>query len=152
MSHLDILRILNELSMQLFRKEPLSDQQSEYLCLVFMRIANGEDANIVLGTRPKRGNKNSDAIARERLSFILQWIACKIESHEGDVKNHMSIEKACELAIDSIVPFAKFLFPGAEDCNYDVEYLMRCWSEPKYKHMRSTKRQLYDEDFPFQAD
>lgn len=149
MSHLDQQRILDALSLQLFREEPLSDEQMKYLAVIFGRIANGEDANIVLEVRPRQGQKTSDAIAKKRMSLILHWIAAAIAPDSESKGKPLTIVKACELAMDTIVPVAKRMYPGADDCTYDTEYLVRCWSEPKYKHMRSSERSFFDNDFPY---
>ncbi len=150
MSHLDKRRIIGALSRQIFNGEQLSPEQSQYLGSALERIANGEDANAVLEVRPKRGQRNTGAITRRRTSLIMHWIAGLREPDPTDGGSIPSVEEACILAIDTIVPVAKKIFPGADDCNYDVEYLMRCWSEPDYQHMRSSVRQFYDDDFPYE--
>jgi len=149
MSYLDKRRILSALSQQLFREEPLSSEQMKYLSVVFWQIANGEDANIVLAVKPRRGQKMSDAVAKQRMSLILHWVAGAVNSDTNCNGKKLTIVEACEAAIDSIVPIAKQLYPGADDCVYDVEYLVRCWSEPTYRHMRSVDRQFFDDDFPY---
>lgn len=150
MSFLDKRRALNELSKQLFRGEMLSEEQSQYLGMIFWRIANGEDANAVLEVRPKRGQTNPKVIARQRMSLILHWVAGAMHPDPNDsTKCPLTVEQACELAMDTIVPIAKKAFPGADECTYDVEYLVRCWSEKGYKHMRLTERGFYDDDFPY---
>jgi hypothetical protein len=149
MSHLDQRRILNALSLQLFQEEPLSQGQMRYLAAVFYRIANGEDANNVLEVSPRRGQKTSDAIAKKRISLILHWIAVAIAPDSESKEKPLTIVEACELAMEHIVPVAKRMYPGADDCKYDVEYLARCWSEPAYQHMRSPDRSFFDSDFPY---
>ncbi len=149
MSHLDKRRVLDALSRQLLRGELLSPEQSEYLGVALWRIANGEDANAVLEVRPKKGQRQTGAIARQRMSLILHWVAGAMEPGPTSCASPLTVEQACELAVDSIVPIAKKAFPGADDCTYDVEYLVRCWSEPGYQHMRSIDRQFYDDDFPY---
>lgn len=149
MSYKDNQRILCALSAQLLGEESLSPEQSQYLGLTLHRISQGEDANHVLGVRPKKGQKTADALARQRMSFILHWIAGQVAADpDGDTKP-ISIEKACELAVDSIVPLAKRAFPGADNRNYSADYLARCWSAPENKHMRSPNRGFYDRDYPY---
>lgn len=149
MSYLDKRRVLDALLVQLLREESLSPEQSQYLGVALWRIANGEDANVVLEVRPKQGQRQTGAIARQRMSLILHWVAGAMEPDSTSGASPLTVEEACELAIDTIVPIAKKAFPGADDCTYDVEYLMRCWSEPGYQHMRSIDRGFYDEDFPY---
>ena len=137
------------LSMQLFRGEPLSQDQTQYLAFVLWRIANGEDANAVLEVRLKRGQRDSDAVAKQRISMILHWVAGAIEPDPRSNQKPLTLEQACTLAVNTIVPLAKSFFPGADNCTYDVEYLLRCWSEPAYQHMRSLDRVFFDNDFPY---
>lgn len=149
MSHLDKLRLLKDAAKQMLRGEPLSKEQLHYFGAVLLSISAGEDANVVLGVRPNRGQKDSDAVAKQRMSLILHWVAGAIEPDPQSGEKPLSIERACEQAIHSIVPIAKKLYPGADDRNYDVDYLVRCWSEPAYQHMRSSLRQFFDNDFPY---
>jgi hypothetical protein len=149
MSHLDNRRILGALGYRVLKREKLSEEEASYLGIVLGRIARGEDANQVLGVRPAKGRTDAGAVARKRLSWILSWIAAKTEPDANGRK--MSIEDACASAVNSVVPVAKQMFPGADSRAYDADYLMRCWSEPKYKHMRTSKRSFYDEDFPYKT-
>ena len=149
MSPLDHQRALLDLAYQLSSHEPLLPEQINFLSIVLYRIGNGEDANKVLGVKLKPGQKLKDVIARRRLSFILHWIACAINPDPGSTEKAMSVEAACELASHEIVPKAKMIFPGADDNDYDVEYLLRCWTAPEYEHLRSCERQWFDSDFPY---
>ena len=149
MSHLDKRRVLGALSEQLYREEPLSQDQLKYLAAVFYRIANGEDANKVLEVRPGRGQRTSDAIANKRMSLILHWVAGAIAPNSESKEKPLTVADACVLAMESIVPVAKIMYPGADKCTYDAEYIARCWSEPAYQHMRSPSRSFFDNDFPY---
>jgi hypothetical protein len=149
MSHLDKQRVLGALSLQLFREEPLSQDQLKYLAEVFYRIANGEDANNVLEVRPRRGQKTSDAIAKRRMSLILHWVAGAIAPNPESKEKPFTIADACVLAMEHIVPVAKRMYPGADNFEYDAEYIARCWSEPSYQHMRSQDRNFFENDFPY---
>ena len=149
MSHLNKRRVLDTLESQLLRGELLSPEQSQYLGVALWRIANGEDANAVLEVRLKKGQRQTAAIARQRMSLILHWVAVAMEPDPTGCTSPLTVVQACELAVDSIVPIAKKTFPGVDDSTYDVEYLVRCWSEPLYQHMRSIDRQFYDDDFPY---
>lgn len=149
MSPLDHQRAMLDLAYQLNSNQPLSPEQISFLSIVFYRIGTGEDANKVLGLKSQPGQKLKDVIARRRLSFILHLIACAINPDPNSIEKAMSIEAACDWAHQEVVPLAKKMFPGADDNEYDVEYLLRCWTEPKYKHMRSCERHWFDSDFPY---
>jgi len=150
MSKRDQLRIFNLLSKQITDGDPLSDSQLSYLAEVFSRISQGENANEVLGLSRQRGQKDADEIARQRMSMILHWIACAVHPDPAaDGEKAMSIEEACVSAQTTIVPAAKHAFPGDDGKTYNVEYLIRCWGEPRYKHLRSTRRGTYDADYPY---
>lgn len=149
MSQLDNRRALLDLAIQLERGEALSDEQSRFLAAAFYRIGRGENANKVLGLEFGRGERASAAIDRMRMSMILHWVACRVRPDPKSNDKAMSIENACELAVETIVPVAKATYPGADDRQYDAEYILRCWSE--YAHMRSTERGWFDPDFPYSA-
>lgn len=151
MSQLDHRRALLDLAYQLDRGEALSDEQRRFLAVVFYRIGRGEDANKVLGLEFGRGERLSDAIARMRMSMILHWVACRVKPDPSSDEKAMSIEKACALAVDTIVPMAKAVYPGADRRHYDAEYILHCWGKPEYAHMRSTERGWFDPDFPYSA-
>ncbi len=85
------------------------------------------------------------------MSLILHWVAGAIQPDPASHRRAMSIEAACELAVTTIVPVAKATFPGADNRQYDVEYIMRCWAEPDYAHMRSPDRGWLDTDYPYQT-
>jgi hypothetical protein len=148
-SRRDIRRALNLLSQQIAAgaADPLTDAQRTYLSAILFRISKGEDANEVLGLKRRRGNSEKDETARQRLSMILHWVAGQLNPADGG--QALSLAAACELAQTTIVPAAKSMFPGADDTAYDVEYLMRRWHEPAYKHLRSPLRGPYDPDFPY---
>lgn len=149
MNHLDHQRILLDLGLQLDRGEPLSEEQQRFLSMAFYRIGTGEDANKVLSVRPRRGERLSAVIARRRMSMILHWVAGAVQPNPGASDKPLSVEAACALAITTIVPVAKTAFPGADDRQYDADYIFRCWSDPAYSHMRSPDRSWFDPDFPY---
>jgi len=148
-SYADQQRWLLDLAVQLSQGKPLLAEQKRFLSLVLYRIGSGEDANTVLRARKKRGEKLSDVIAKRRMSLILHWVACAINPDPDSAKKVMSLTAACELATTTIVPFAKAMFPGADNREYNTEYIQRCWGNPKYAHMRSTERGWFDADFPY---
>jgi hypothetical protein len=137
------------LAYQLESNQPLSPEQRSFLSFAFYRIGTGEDANKVLGLKLQPGQKLKDLISRRRLSYILHFIACAMNPDPYSNDKAMDIEAACEWAKDNLVPEAKKKFPGADDNEYDVEYLLRCWTAPEYEHMRSCERQWFDADFPY---
>jgi hypothetical protein len=151
MSHEDHKRVLLDLARQLDAGEELDTSQMQYLAIVFYRIASGEDANKVLGVQPLRGQKSSDLVNRRRMSMILHWVACAINPDPDNDKKAMTLSEACIQAMDTIVPEAKAAFPEADYRSYDAEYIQRCWSDPAYAHMRSTKRGYFDMDLPYQT-
>ena len=149
MDKYDHMRMLLELAYQLDRNEELSIEERKYLAFALARIGKGEDANKVLNLKLARGEKESDAIAGRRMSMILHWVACAVIPDEDLEFKGMSIEKACELACETIVPIAKNFYPGADKTKYDAEYIKRSWSEPANAHMRSPERGWFDPDFPY---
>lgn len=151
MSHLDHQRILLDLALQLGRGEPLSEEQQRFLAIAFYRIGTGENANKVLSVSIKRGERLSAVIARRRMSMILHWVAGAVQPDPGASNKPMSVEAACALAVTTIVPVAKAAFPGADNHQYEADYIFRCWSDPAYAHMRSLDRGWFDPDFPYYA-
>ncbi len=149
MNHLDHQRIMLDLAYQLDRNELLLPEQIRFLAIALYRIGTGEDANKVLQVTPKPGQKLKDITARRRLSVILHWIACSVNPDPGSEEKAMSVEAACELATQTIVPAAKKMYPGADDHQYEVEYLLRCWSAPEYAHLQSCERGWFDPDYPY---
>ena len=151
MSHEDQKRILLDLARQLDAGEELDASQMRYLAIVFYRIASGENANVVLGVKPSRGQKPADITNRRRMSMILHWVACAMQPSPSSDQKAMTLAEASVLAMDTVVPKAKLAFPGAEDKIYDADYIQRCWTDPAYAHMRSTKRTFFDKDLPYQT-
>jgi len=149
MSYLDNRRTLGALAYRVFRLEKLSKEEASYLGIVLGRIARGEDANDVLGVRPQRGQSHEDAISQQRMSLILHWVAAAIELIPDDNGKKLTVQEACEKAMDTIVPFAIQMFPSKKSPTYDAEYLQRRWSSPVCRHMRSPVRKFFDPDFPY---
>jgi len=150
MSHLDKRRHLLALSAQILRKESLSDEQLTFLALVFFRIGNGENANDVLSVTPKRGQSDADAIARIKLSLIMNWIKGAITPMDSDSPGlGLTIEEACEQASEKIVPVANAAYGNPSGAEYSPEYLKKCWFQEDKKHMQNADRNFYDEDNPY---
>jgi hypothetical protein len=59
--------------------EPLSDGVRDGLISALRRIAKGEDANVVLDLKEKRGERKTsdEAMKREKLSFIISYITAQ---------------------------------------------------------------------------
>ncbi len=143
------MRALLDLAYQLDRGDELSADQCNFLAIALYRIGSGEDANHVFNVQGGRGHKLANVIARRRMSVILHWVACKVQPDPDSDEKVMSVSAACEEAISSIVPAAKDIFPGADDTAYDVEYILRCWTDPTNAHMRFPTRGWYDPDYPY---
>jgi hypothetical protein len=151
MSPGDHRRILGALAQQLACGEDLTPEQREFLSRAFYRISNGGDANEVFGVKRGRGKKVKDDLARQGLSQILHWVACAISPDPSSDERAMSVEDAIELAVQEIVPSVLANMPEGDKYEYSVEYLMSCWSDPRYKHMRSPARTFWDPDFPYHS-
>lgn len=149
MNHEDHKRVLLSLAHQIDSGKELADSQRQYLAISIYRIATGEDANKVLGVKGTKGKKLSDVIGRRRMSMILHWVAGAMNPDPGTDEKAMTLSEACIAAMETVVPMAKATFPGAENREYDADYIARCWSEPAYVHMRSTERGWFDPDFPY---
>ena len=149
MGYLDNRRMLDKLSLALYQGNELPEER-EYLVIALFRIATGEDANEVLGVKPTTGKSRRDAIARQRMSFILQMVECFMFPKPGSKEQEMSLDDACHKAKKEIVPIAKKLYPGADKTRYTAGYIQRCHSSPRYKHMRSEIRRWTDGDFPYE--
>ena len=150
MSKRDQQRVLQLLSKQISDGAPFSDSQRSYLADAIYRISQGEDANKAFGLSRSKGQKMSNEVARQRLSLILHWVACKVHPDPAaDGEKAMSIAKACAEAQTTIIPAAKRMFPGADITTYDAEYLIKCWRDTDYKHLSSPLRGQYDADYPY---
>ena len=149
MSNSDHRRRLLALGKTLRNGDALLDVEREFIGQALERIGSGEDANEVLQTKLKPGQKKKDIIDRQRISLILHWVHCAMYPDLSTNKQEMSLAEACELAQSTIVPVAKAVFPGAASIAYDPEYIQRCHSAPEYKHLRSLFRTEIDDDFPY---
>jgi len=105
----------------------------------------------VLDATQQQGIKKNDAIAKQRMSFILQMVQCFMYPDPNSDEQDMTLEEACRKAKDEVVPVAKKLFPGKERRKYTAEYIQRCHSSPEYKHMRSPIRTWVDDDYPYDS-
>lgn len=144
MNPTDRRKYLTVFAQQMQQKKELTEPQFEYLANVFAKISAGEDANEVLGLKYQRGNGPTKDKTRQKLSLVLQWIACATESTTDDGLGY-TLEEACNKA----VPFARGIFGDKDSQKYDVEYLKKCWYKSDYAHMRSPTRGHFDKDSPF---
>lgn len=147
MNPLDIRKRLQLFAKKMSTQSQLTNEEYEFLANVFDRIANGEDANEVLGVNFVRGHTLKNAKNRQAISFIIQWIECAIQPTTDDLPGlGYSVSEACNEA----VPILRKML-GVEDSEkYDAEYIRQCYYKPEFAHMRSTNRGALDQDSPFQ--
>lgn len=120
---------------QMERKEPLTKEQFEYLAELFRDIARGRDANEALGLKYKRGQGESDLLARQEISLALLWIAnARLPENEGGLG----------LNLDQAFSAAQTEFP-----KYSHEVLKKYWYQSDKSHMQATVRSNTDLDSPF---
>lgn len=143
MNPTDYRKKLTAFAQQMQQKKQLTESQFEYLAKVFAKISAGEDANKVLGLNYSAGNGPKKERARQKISFVLHWIACAIEPKERDGLGY-TLEKACAEAV--AVARKNFGIEGSE--KYDTDYLKKCWHNPDYAHMQSPTRDHFDSDSP----
>jgi hypothetical protein len=147
MNPLDVKKRLKVFAEKLSTHSPLSNEEREFLVNVFSRIANGEDANEVLGVKFGRGKSLSDAKKRQALSFIIHWIECAIKPVDSDTPGlGYTVSEACIKA----EPILRKMLEVEDDDKYDAEYIRQCFYKPEFAHMRSVDRGAFDQDSPFQ--
>jgi len=147
MNPLDVQKRLKVFAQKLSTHAPLSNEEHEYLANVFDRIAEGEDANEVLGVKFGKGNSLSDAKKRQALSFIIHWIECAIQPVDAEIPGHgYDVSQACNEA----VPILRKMLGVEDGDKYDADYIRQCYYKPAYAHMRSELRRALDQDSPFQ--
>ena len=150
MSYQDQKRRIRRLAQALEKGTSVDQLEMNFLIESLWQIGNGADANVALGVKLRKGQKNKDLIDRQRLSFILHWIQCAMYPDPGSEKQELSLAKACEKAELEVVPLAKQLYPGGSSHSYNAEYLERCHGAPEYKHLHTSVRTWIDDDFPYQ--
>lgn len=147
MNPLDVQKRIKVFATKLSTDTPLSDEERTYLANVFDRIADGEDANEVLGVKFGRGKSLSDARKRQAISFIIHWIECAIEPVDSEVPGlGYTVSEAC---IEAELIIKKMLGVEGSD-KYDAEYIRQCYYNPAFAHMRSQNRGIFESDSPFQ--
>lgn len=122
---------------QLRAKEPLHPDQFEHLAQVFEEILNGVDANEALGLKYSRGNGPDKAIARQKISLVLHWIACATAPiTEGGLG--MPLSSAFETASEAFKHFG-----------YEPEQIEKYWYAKDKVHMKESERGYNDQDSPY---
>lgn len=117
---------------QMQQKQPLTNEQFEYFARVFSEIIAGSDANDALGLTYRRGQSEKKALARLKISAILHWVACAIDTDRG---NSLTLDQA---------------FTEAEKhFNVSYEVIKKYWYQDDKQHMRSVERTGSDQDFPY---
>jgi len=121
---------------QMQSKNPLTPVQFEHLAKIFKEILDGKDANEALGLKYKRGNTEGKAIARQKISLVLFWVACACES-ESDGGLGLTLNEAF---IKASEVFEKF--------GYSPEMIEKYWYQEDKSHMRNALRGYFDQDSP----
>lgn len=122
---------------QLKAEKPLQPDQFQHLAKVFEDIlVNNIDADEALGLAYKRGHSKNDALARQKLSRVLHWIANATDSDP--------IHDVPPLSLIKAFTEASKLFPG-----FTPVRLKKEWYDPKNAHMRNLLRGHFDPDSPF---
>ena len=103
---------------------------------IFKEILDGKDANEALGLKYKRGNTEGKAIARQKISLVLFWVACACES-ESDGGLGLTLNEAF---IKASEVFEKF--------GYSPEMIEKYWYQEDKSHMRNALRGYFDQDSP----
>ena len=148
MNPLDVRKKLKIFAKKMSMQEVPTDGEYIFLKNVFSRIADGEDANEVLGVKFSRGNSLKDARNRQAISFIIHWIECAMQPVDGELPgNGYSVTEACNAA----VPILKKLLDVENTDKYDAEYIRQCYYKPEFAHMRSVTLTALDQDSPFQT-
>ena len=122
---------------QLKEQKPLTCEQFSHLALVFEEILNGVDANEALGLKYKRGNKEADGVARNKISLVLHWVAGAI-SPKAEGGLGFTIDKACEEAANEF-----------DSLGYSPEVIRKYWYQKDKAHMQSALRNTFDPDSPY---
>lgn len=146
MNPLDIRKRMRVFALKMSSQGELTNEEYKFLHQVFNRIADGEDANEVLGVKFGRGKSLNDANIRQAISFIIHWIECAIQPLDGELPGHgYSVSEACNAA----APILKEMLGLENTDKYDAEYIRQCYYKPEFSHMRSLERRALDHDSPF---
>ena len=132
MNPLDIRKRFRVFALKMSSQGELTKEEYEFLYQVFNRIADGEDANEVLGVKFGRGKSLNDANIRQAISFIIHWIECAIQPLDGELPGHgFTVSEACNAA----APILKEMLGLESTDKYDAEYIRQCYYKPEFSHM-----------------
>ena len=146
MNPLDVRKRLQAFADKMSMRKKLTIQEYDFLANLFERVANGEDANEVMGVKFGRGNSLSDAKKRQAISCIIHWIECAIQPTDTEIPGlGYSVSQACSEA----VPMLRKMLGVDSSEKYDSEYIRQCYYKPEFAHMRSINRGAFDLDSPF---
>lgn len=143
MGPLDQRKRLGRVAEQILAGIALTDEQLVFIAHRFEKISNGADANTVFSLNYGRGQAKKDEEARKHISFIMHWIACAIlpEDMEGyGFKLDQAFAEAAKFKHET---------SPASDAAFDVDYIKKCWYNPKYAHYRNPLRGAFDDDSPY---
>lgn len=143
MNPLDIKKRIAYYAEELKQGRQLEPAVSKTLGVIFEQIANGVDANAAFGINYSRGKSESDDIARGDLSFVFWWISCAIDQ-PPPLQPPYSLEEAFEEGSQLLRRLTK----TEHTEKYDVSYIKKCWYDPKYQHLKSTTRSIWEENSP----
>ncbi|MGD0635672.1 MAG: hypothetical protein ABSA13_15600 [Beijerinckiaceae bacterium] len=93
---------LRKIAIDLENGGALEANELRFLVAALKRIGQGEDANVVLSVKAKRGERKTpkQTAKRDKIRFALGWIASAIRSHE-DGGLGMSLDEAFASASES---------------------------------------------------
>ena len=91
---------LRKISKDIGNDLPLPKKDKDFLCSALMQIASGEDAELALDVKAKKGERKSEHSqqTKTQLKFFMPWIASAIEPEEEGgfgytVKEAISVAK-----------------------------------------------------------
>jgi hypothetical protein len=125
----------------------LTDDQSRYLASAFEKIGNGESADKVFHLKRGQGQTQIAEKRRTTMSLVFAQVAHYMSPKDGFPPGEgLNLNDAME----KVVPLARSLFSTIDNPDsYSMEYLLKCWHDPSYAHMRTTYRTALDPDSPF---
>lgn len=141
-------KLFRSVAAQLRRGESLSEDQTRYLAEAFDRIGRGESADKALQLKRGRGQRLYAEQRRRTMSLVFAQVAHYMAPTDGWPPGEgLNLQAAME----KVVPLARGLFATSDDPDtYSVEYLLKCWHDPSYAHMRTTLRSPFDPDSPLE--
>jgi len=135
------------LGVHLREGKQLTKEQTEYLADCFVRIGNGESADVVFHLKRGPGQSKHDELSRQKISVVFAHVA-ELMCLAGDGYPGSGEGLSLDKALEKVVPLARKLF-GVEDSDqYDARYLRKLWYDPSYAHMKTPVRTPFDPDSP----